>query len=77
MKTVEEIKEKIENLKIKLNNLPRKPINISALTGGYYYADDKLISTVIDVLEWVLEDSEDVKEDIKWNQYGQQRGMNG
>lgn len=59
MKTVEEIKEKIEKLKTELNNLPRTPINISVLTGNNsYYTDNELISTVIDVLGWVLEDSE-------------------
>lgn len=55
MKTVEEIKEKIEKLKTELNNLPRTPINISVSTGN------NLISMVIDVLNWVLEDSEDVE----------------
>ena len=62
MKTVEEIKEKIEKLKTELNNLPRTPINISVLTGNnFYYTDNELISTVIDVLNWVIEDSEDVE----------------
>lgn len=58
MKTVEEIKEKIEKLKIELNNLPRTPIDISVLT-------NELISTIIVILNWVIEDSEDVKEEIK------------
>ena len=62
MKSKAEIKEKIEKLKIELNNLPRTPINISVLTGGNsYYTDTELISTVIDVLNWVLEDSKDVE----------------
>lgn len=60
MKTAKEINEKIEKLKMELNNLPRTPINISVLTGNNsYYTDDELISTVIDVLNWVLEDNKD------------------
>lgn len=56
MKTVEEIKEKIEKLKIELNNLPRTPIDISVLA-------NELISTIIVILNWVIEDSEDVEND--------------